>query len=171
MRINRQINARQVRLIDHEGNQVGIVDTKTALLKAEEVGLDLVEISPLADPPVCKIIDYGKYLFEQAKKHKHKSKQVQTKELKLRPVTEIGDYTVKIRKATEFLNEGNKVKFTIKFRGRELAYNNLGVDMLTRITNDLRDVGEVEQQAKMEGRQMVMVVMPAKNKPQSKRHL
>lgn len=165
MRINRQINARQVRLIDHEGNQIGIVDNKTALLKAEEVGLDLVEISPLADTPVCKIIDYGKYLFEQAKKHRKKSKQVQTKEVKLRPVTEIGDYMVKIRKAIEFLREGNKVKFTVRFRGRELAYNNLGMDMLSRVTNDLREVGEVEFQPKMEGKQMVMVVIPAKNKP------
>jgi len=165
VRINRQINARQVRLIDHEGNQIGIVDNKTALLKAEEVGLDLVEISPLADTPVCKIIDYGKYLFEQAKKHRKKSKQVQTKEVKLRPVTEIGDYMVKIRKAIEFLREGNKVKFTVRFRGRELAYNNLGMDMLSRVTNDLREVGEVEFQPKMEGKQMVMVVIPAKNKP------
>lgn len=162
MRINRQINARQVRLIDNEGNQVGVVDIKTALLKAEEVGLDLVEISPQANPPVCKVIDYGKYLFEQSKKHKKKSKQVQTKEVKLRPVTEIGDYEVKLRKAKEFLQEGNKVRFTVKFRGREVAYHRLGMDMLERITNDLKDLGTVDQLPKMEGKQMGMTVIPAK---------
>lgn len=151
-----------MRLIDNEGNQVGVVDIKTALLKAEEVELDLVEISPQANPPVCKIIDYGKYLFEQAKKHKKKSKQVQTKEIKLRPVTEISDYAVKIRKAKEFLQEGNKVKFTVRFRGREVAYHRLGMDMLERIINDLKDLGTVDQLPKMEGRQMGMIVIPAK---------
>lgn len=153
-----------MRLIDNESNQVGVVDIKVALLKAEEVGLDLVEISPQANPPVCKIIDYGKYLFEQSKKHKKKSKQVQTKEVKLRPVTEIGDYTVKVRKAREFLEEGNKVKFTVRFRGREVAYHRLGMDMLERIINDLRDIGTVDQLPKMEGRQMGMIVIPARQK-------
>ena len=157
-----------MRLIDNDGNQVGVVDIRTALLKAEEAGLDLVEISPQANPPVCKIINYGKYLFEQAKKHKNKSKQVQTKEIKLRPVTDVGDYTIKLRKASEFLKEGNKVKFTVKFRGREIAYNQLGTDMLERIANDLKDLGTVDQQAKMEGRQVAMIIMPAKQKGKDK---
>jgi len=149
-------------LIGSDGEQIGVVDLRTALIKAEEVGLDLVEIAPQANPPVCKIINYGKYLFEQAKKHKKKSKQVQTKELKFRPVTEVGDYMVKLKKAIAFLKEGNKVKFTMKFRGREVAYHRLGKDMLERVINDLKDFGTVDQAPKMEGKQMGMVIIPAK---------
>jgi len=124
-----------------------------------------VEISPNAEPPVCRIMDYGKYLFEISKKQRKKTKHtVQLKEIKLRPVTEIGDYTVKIRKAIEFLKEGHKVKFSVRFRGREMSYQNQGVDILKRAENDLKDYGAVEQQAKIEGRQMVMVIGQIKHK-------
>ena len=124
-----------------------------------------MEISPNAEPPVCRIMDYGKYLFEISKKQRKKTKHtVQLKEIKLRPVTEIGDYTVKIRKAIEFLKEGHKVKFSVRFRGREMSYQNQGVDILKRAENDLKDYGAVEQQAKIEGRQMVMVIGQIKHK-------
>lgn len=143
---------------------MGVVNLKEALYQAEETGLDLVEIAPQADPPVCKIMDYGKYLFEQSKRHKQKAKRVHIKELKLRPVTEEGDYNVKLRKAIAFLELGDKVKFTVRFRGREMAHHQLGVDMLNRIEQDLQEYGVVVQQAKFEGRQMVMVVAPKRNK-------
>jgi translation initiation factor IF-3 len=162
-RVNKQIRSRTIRLIGVQGEQVGIVDLENALRQSEEVGLDLVEISPNADPPVCRIMDYGKYLFELGKKQKKKPKHtMQVKEVKLRPVTEMGDYMVKIRKAIEFLKEGNKVKFTVRFRGREMSYQNLGTDILKRIENDLLEYGSIEQQAKLEGRQMVMIVGPVK---------
>lgn len=163
-RINNQINAPQVRLIDVEGKQVGIVSIQEALKKSEEAGLDLVEIAPKLTPPVCRIMDFGKYLFEQRKRLKKKSKRVQVKELKMRPVTDIGDYLVKIRQAVAFLREGDKVKFTIRFRGRELSYQQQGYDILQRAENDLKDYGIVEQAPKMEGKQMVMLVVPNKGK-------
>jgi len=153
-----------VRLIDAEGKQVGIVETNTALAQAEEAGLDLVEISPNVLPTVCRIMDYGKYLFEQSKRKKKKAKQLHTKELKLRPVTEMADYMVRIRRAIDFLRSGNKVKFIVRFRGREMAYQNLGHDVLRRLENDLKDYGVVEQQPKLEGRQLVMLVVPHKHK-------
>lgn len=153
-----------MRLIDQDGGQVGIVSSQIALQKAQEAGLDLVEISPQSVPPVCRIMDFGKYLFEQRKRLKKKSKQVQVKELKMRPVTDIGDYLVKTRKAIEFLREGNKVKFTVRFRGRELSYRQQGIDILQRIENDIKDHGVVEQIPKMEGKQMVMIVVPGKHK-------
>jgi len=129
------------------------------LAKAQEAGLDLVEISPTAVPPVCRIMDYGKYLFEQSKRHKKKTKQVQVKEIKMRPVTEIGDYTVKIRKAIDFLKDGDKVKFIVRFRGREIDYQGLGLEILRRAEIDLREYGTVEQSARMEGRQLVMLII------------
>lgn len=132
------------------------------MAKAKEYELDLVEIAGDTNPPVCRIMDYGKFLFEQGKRLKKKAKQIQIKELKMRPGTEIGDYKVKLRKATEFLQEGNKVKFTIRFRGRELAYQRQGMDLLMRIENDLMEYGSVEQMPKMEGRQMIMVIGPKK---------
>jgi translation initiation factor IF-3 len=134
------------------------------LKQAQEAGLDLVEISPHSKPPVCRIMDFGKYLFEQRKRTKKKSKQVQVKEIKMRPVTDIGDYLVKVRKATAFLQEGNKVKFTVRFRGRELSFRQQGMDILRRVEADIKEHGTVEQSPKMEGRQMVMLVIPGKQK-------
>ncbi len=153
-----------MRLIDKDGGQVGIVSSQEALQKAQEANLDLVEISPLSTPPVCRIMDFGKYLFEQRKRLKKKSKQVQVKEVKMRPVTDIGDYLVKVRKAIVFLQEGNKVKFTVRFRGRELSYQQQGIDILRRAENDVKEHGMVEQTPKMEGKQMVMIVIPGKQK-------
>lgn len=129
--------------------------------------MDLVEISPNADPPVCKVMDYGKYLFEQNKKQqaaKKKQKLIQVKEIKFRPGTEEGDYQVKLRNLTKFLNEGNKTKVTIRFRGREMAHREIGMELLKRVENDLEELAAVEQFPKMEGRQMVMVMGPKKKK-------
>ena len=132
---------------------------------SEEAELDLVEIVPNAEPPVCRVMDYGKYLFEQTKKRqaaKKKQKQIQVKEVKFRPGTDDSDYQVKLRNLTRFLNHGDKVKVTLRFRGREMAHQELGVQMLERIENDLEELGQVEQYPKMEGRQMVMVLAPKK---------
>ncbi len=161
MRINHHIRAPQVRLVGPAGEQIGIVSSRDALKQAEEHELDLVEIAPQAKPPVCKIMDYGKYLFDQSKRQK-KSKQIHIKEVKLRPVTDIGDYKIKLKKAIAFLEEGNKVKMTVRFRGREMAYQQQGADMLKRIEGDLVEFGTVEQYPKLEGRQMVMMVGPIK---------
>lgn len=127
--------------------------------------MDLVEIAPQAEPPVCRVMDYGKYRFEQSKKialQKKKQKQVQIKELKLRPVTDVGDYQVKLRSAIRFLEEGHKVKFTVRFRGREMSYQELGLDLLRRMERDLAILASVEQTPKLEGRQVSMVVAPKK---------
>jgi translation initiation factor IF-3 len=161
--MNHQIHAREVRLIGEDGQQVGVVSLNEALVKAQEAGLDLVEISPNTVPPVCRIMDYGKYLFEQSKRLKKKSKQIQTKELKMRPTTDIADYKVKIRKATEFLEEGSKVKITIRFRGREMAHQVLGREIIERVIRDLQEVGSVEQLPKLEGRQLTTVINPIKH--------
>lgn len=147
-----------MRLIDAAGEQVGIVSIQEAFRQAVDAGLDLVEISPTTQPPVCRIMDYGKYLFELGKRSKKKSKQIQTKEVKLRPTTDVGDYQVKMRKAKEFLEAGDKVKITIRFRGREMAYMNLGRELLDRIVRDLGEIATVEQTSKLEGRQLVMVL-------------
>ncbi len=167
-RINNQITAREIRLIDSDGSQVGIVNISEALQKAEEVALDLVEIAPQLSPPVCRIMDFGKYLFEQRKRLKKKSKKVQIKELKMRPVTDIGDYLVKIKQARGFLSAGDKVKIFIRFRGRELSYQQQGIDILRRAEEDLGEYGIVEQAPKMEGRQMTMIVVPGKSKKNEK---
>jgi translation initiation factor IF-3 len=154
-----------VRLINHDGQQVGIVPVKEAQQKAQEVELDLVEIVPTAKPPVCRIMDYGKFLFEQNKKRhaaKKKQKQVQIKEIKFRPGTEEGDYQVKLRNLMRFLEEGDKAKITLRFRGRELSHQEIGHNLLKRIEEDLRELGIVEQHPKMEGRQIVMVIAPKK---------
>ena len=164
-RINHQITIPEVRLIDADGEQVGIVSTKEALRAAEESGLDLVEISPSAKPPVCRIMDYGKYLFEISKKQaeaKKKQKQIQVKELKFRPTTEEGDYQVKLRNLIRFLEHGDKVKITLRFRGREVAHQDLGMKILERLQQDTAEFGIVEQQAKREGRQLLMVLSPKK---------
>jgi len=152
-----------VRVIGIQGEQVGILSISQAQQMADEAGLDLVELVPNADPPVCRVMDYGKYLFEQSKKKqqaKKKQKQIQVKEIKFRPGTEEGDYQIKMRKITEFLTEGDKVKVTLRFRGREMVHQELGVKMLERIVTDLTNQAVIEQHAKLEGRQMVMVVAP-----------
>lgn len=164
-RINEKIHVPEVRLIDEEGNQVGIVPTREALRRAEEEGLDLVEISPTAVPPVCRIMDYGKFLFELSKKQseaRKKQKQIQVKELKFRPTTEMGDYQVKLRNLIRFLTNGDKVKITLRFRGREMAHQEIGMKILERLQQDTAEYAIVEQHAKREGRQLMMVLSPKK---------
>jgi len=144
---------------------VGIVSREEALRIAEEAELDLVEVAPEADPPVCRIMDYGKYLFEENKKRqvaKKKQKQIQVKEVKFRPGTEEGDYQVKLRNLVRFLTEGDKAKVTLRFRGREMAHQEIGRDLLKRVEEDLAELGTVEQFPRMEGRQMIMVIAPRK---------
>ena len=160
-RINQAIRAKEVRLIGKDGSQLGIVSLQEALSKAQQAELDLVEIAPNSSPPVCRIMDFGKYLYQQKKKHK-KPKQIQVKEIKYRPGTEEGDYQVKLRNLIRFLENGDKVKVTIRFRGRELAHQELGMKLLERIKADLEDIAVIEQFPKMEGRQMVMVISPKK---------
>jgi len=164
-RINEQIHVSEVRLIDADGNQAGIVPTREALRAAEESGLDLVEISPSAKPPVCRIMDYGKYLFEVSKKQavaRKKQKQTQVKELKFRPTTEEGDYQVKLRNLIRFLNHGDKVKVTLRFRGREMAHQEIGMKIMERLQADTAEYATVEQHATREGRQLLMVLSPKK---------
>src|SRR3989338_6012820 len=163
VRVNGRINAPKVRLISSDGQQIGIVPVSDALRRAEDAGLDLVEISPNAAPPVCRIMDFGKYQYEESKrKHaaKRKQKQIQVKEVKFRPGTDVGDYQTKLRNLIRFLSEGNKAKITLRFRGRELAHQELGAEMLKRLENDLKDHGTVEQHPRLEGRQMVMIIQP-----------
>ncbi len=164
-RLNQDISAPEVRLIGAEGDQVGIVSIEDALEAADQVKLDLVEIVPNAEPPVCRIMDYGKFVFEQKKQKqtaKKKQKQVQVKEIKFRPGTGIGDYQVKLRNLIRFLSEGDKTKVTMRFRGREHVHRELGLEMLQRVESDLAEYGEVEQAPQMEGRQMIMVLRPKK---------
>lgn len=164
-RLNEEIIADKVRLIGVDGEQVGIVKTNEALNLADEADLDLVEIVPNSEPPVCRIMDFGKFLFDQNKKKhaaKKKQKQIQIKEVKFRPGTEDGDYQVKLRNIIRFLSNGDKVKVTLRFRGREMAHQELGLKMLERIEADLEEHGLVEQTPKLEGRQMVMVIASKK---------
>lgn len=157
----------EVRLIGSDGEQVGIVQIAEALDMADEQGLDLVEIAPEAKPPVCRIMDYGKFLFEQGKKAhaaRKNQKQIQVKEIKFRPGTEEGDYQVKLRNLVRFLSDGDRVKITLRFRGREMAHQELGVKLLKRVEADLVELGTVEQFPRMEGRQMVMLIAPKKKK-------
>ncbi|ABA57645.1 bacterial translation initiation factor 3 (bIF-3) [Nitrosococcus oceani ATCC 19707] len=152
-------------MIGVDGEQIGVVSIEEALHVADEAGEDLVEIAPQAEPPVCRIMDYGKYLFEENKKRqaaKKKQKQIQIKEVKFRPGTEEGDYQVKLRNLVRFLTEGDKTKVSLRFRGRELAHQELGLKLLERVRNDLEEYGVVEQHPKREGRQMVMVLAPKK---------
>ncbi len=156
-----------MRLIDQDGEQAGIVSLVQARRLAEEAELDLVEISPNAKPPVCRIMDYGKFRFEQAKKQseaRKKQKQIQVKEIKFRPGTDEGDYQVKLRNLIRFLSEGDKAKVTLRFRGREMAHQELGINLLKRVEDDLAPYGAVEQRPRMEGRQMVMTIAPVKKK-------
>ncbi|MDM4769529.1 translation initiation factor IF-3 [Solimonas sp. SE-A11] len=164
-RRNGQINVPRVRVIGADGEQVGIMLTRDAIAKAEADGLDLVEVSPNAEPPVCKIMDYGKYLYAKDKAAhaaKRKQKQIQVKEVKFRPATEEGDYQTKLRNITRFLEEGDKVKVTIRFRGREMAHSELGMEIMNRLKTELDALALVEQHPKMEGRQSVMVIAPRK---------
>ncbi|MDX1453240.1 MAG: translation initiation factor IF-3 [Oleiphilaceae bacterium] len=164
--INDNIEATEVRLIGADGEQVGIVSIQEALAAAEEASLDLVQIAN-SDPVVCKIMDYGKKLFEEKKQkaaQKKKQKQTQVKEIKLRPGTEEGDYQVKLRNLMRFLEHGDKAKVTIRYRGREMAHQEIGMKLLERIEQDLEEMSVVEQRPKMEGRQMMMVLAPKKKK-------
>jgi len=165
--INLEIKAREVRLVDKDGQQVGIVPLRDAQAAAEAVELDLVEIVPDAEPPVCRIMDYGKHVFElkqQKKEAKKKQHQVQIKEIKLRPGTEDADYQVKLRAAIRFLEDGDKAKITLRFRGREMAHQELGMKQLHRFEQDLAEIGTVEQAPKMEGKMMHMLIGPKKKK-------
>lgn len=155
-------------MIDDQGEQLGIMSSADALAKAGEMNLDLVEVSPNASPPVCRIMDYGKFRFEAKKQqnlNKKKTKQVQVKEIKFRPRTEEGDYNTKVRKLREFLENGDKIKVTLRYRGREFAHQELGLKLLKRVSADLDEFGTVDQMPKMEGRQMVMMMSPRKTKP------
>ncbi|HHJ35229.1 MAG TPA: translation initiation factor IF-3 [Gammaproteobacteria bacterium] len=166
-RVNSEITYPQVRVIDHEGEQLGILSSEDALQKAKDVSLDLVEVSPNAEPPVCRIMDFGKYKFENSKKKqgaKKKQRRTQVKEIKFRPRTEVGDYKVKLSKLTKFLENGDKTKVTMRFRGREFAHQELGMELLQRVVADLDEIANVEQMPGMEGRQMVMVLGPKKTK-------
>jgi len=162
-RVNERIRSSEVQVINSEGKNLGTLPTKEAIDIAKQEGLDLIEISPNASPPVCKIIDIGKYKYDlQKKTNKAKKKQkiVNLKEIKLRPVTEIHDYTFKIKNANKFLEKGDKVKFTVKFKGREMQHTHLGNALMQRIINDTSNVGKVEVNPKFEGRQIVMIIQP-----------
>ena len=162
-RINDRIRANEVQVINSEGKNLGTLEIKEAIAIAKEEGLDLIEISPNANPPVCKIMDMGKYKYDaqkKANKAKKKQKKIELKEIKLRPVTEVHDYTFKIKNAQKFLLKGDKVKFTIKFKGRELQHSHLGNELMDKIKEDMREIGRVELQPKFDGKQMIMVVQP-----------
>mgnify|MGYP001502275933 CR=1 FL=1 len=162
-RANERIRAKEVQVISSDGTNLGTLRIEEAINRAREEGLDLIEISPNANPPVCKIIDMGKYKYElQKKANKAKKKQriVNLKEIKLRPVTEIHDYNFKIKNAQKFLTKGDKVKFTVQFRGREMQHTNLGHELMTRIINDTIKLGKVEVRPKFEGKQMIMIIHP-----------
>lgn len=164
-RINEDIKVKQVRLIDANNENRGVVSIDEALAIAEEEGLDLIEISPQANPPVCKVLDFGKYRYEQQKKKneaKKNQKVVEIKEIKLRPMIEAHDYEVKLKQAKKFLEQGNKVKLTMRFKGRELSANDKGKQVLMRIVEDLDDVSKVDSEIKLEGRQMTAVIAPNK---------
>jgi translation initiation factor IF-3 len=164
-RINGEITAPEVRLVGVEGEQLGIVKIYEALRQAEEADLDLVEIAPTAQPPVAKIMDYGKFKYQESKKQheaKLKQKQVQIKEIKFRPGTDEGDYQIKLRNLIKFLEEGDKTKITLRFRGREMAHQEIGMNQLRRVAADLAELAVVEQFPKMEGRQLVMMLAPKK---------
>jgi translation initiation factor IF-3 len=162
-RINERIRGSDIRLIGADGENVGVVSPERAMAMAEEAGLDLVEISPNATPPVCKIMDFGKYKYETQKKEaeaRKKQKIIEIKEIKFRPNTDTNDYDVKMRSVFKFLEEGDKVKITLRFRGREMAHQELGRQLLERVAEDTKDAGKVENFPKMEGRQMVMLIGP-----------
>ena len=163
--MNDRIRATEIRLIGAEGENIGVVPPARALQLAEDVGLDLVEISPNASPPVCKIMDFGKFKYEQQKREseaRKKQKTIEVKEVKFRPNTDTHDYDVKMRNVFKFLENGDKVKVTLRFRGREMAHQNLGRELLERVASDVEGTGKVENMPKMEGRQMVMMIGPVR---------
>ena len=160
---NNRINSPEVQVIASSGENLGIINTNKAILMAKEEGLDLIEIAPNAKPPVCKIIDMGKYKYDaqkKANKAKKKQKKIELKEIKLRPVTETHDYNFKLKNAQKFLSKGDKVKFTIRFKGRELQHSHLGNDLMNKIQEDIKLVGKVEMNPKFDGKQMIMVIQP-----------
>jgi translation initiation factor IF-3 len=162
-RVNEEIRVPQVRLIDQDGEMIGVMTAREALHRAYSIGLDLLEISPNAEPPVCKILDFGKFKYEQQKKKneaKKKQKVVEIKEVKVRPNIDENDYQVKMRAMKSFIDEGDKVKVTLRFRGREMAHQDIGVRVLERIRNELETDTKVEQMPRMENRQMIMVLAP-----------
>jgi len=162
-RSNNRITSPEVQVITNDGDNLGILNTNEAISKAKEEGLDLIEISPKARPPVCKIMDMGKFKYDaqkKANKAKKKQKKIELKEIKLRPVTEVHDYTFKIKNAQKFLSKGDKVKFTIKFKGRELQHSHLGNELMNKIKQDMQEIGKVELQPKFDGKQMIMVIQP-----------
>ena len=162
-RVNDRIRAREVQVISSDGKNLGTLSTKEAIEIAREEELDLIEISPNANPPVCKIIDIGKYKYDlqkKANKAKKKQKIINLKEIKLRPVTEIHDYNFKIKNAQKFLEKGDKVKFTVRFKGREMQHTDLGKKLMDRIINDTASIGKVEIHPKFEGRQIIMIIQP-----------
>ena len=164
-RVNGEIDSREVRLVDAEGAMVGVVSLREAFARAEDAGLDLVEVSPTAAPPVCKILDYGKFKYESQKKAaaaRKKQRVIEVKEIKMRPNIDDNDYDIKMKKVREFLDEGDKVKVTMRFRGREMAHQELAVGILEKVRDQVSDLGKVEQFPKLEGRQMVMVMAPLK---------
>ncbi|MFT6284902.1 translation initiation factor IF-3 [Paraglaciecola sp. MB-3u-78] len=165
-RINEEITLNEVRLVGKEGEPLGVVSISEAMEVAEQASLDLVEISPNAEPPVCKVMDYGKFLFEKSKtlkEQKKKQKQIQVKEIKFRPGTDEGDYQVKLRNLRRFLEAGDKAKVTIRFRGREMAHQEIGIEQLKRVRADLEDIANCESfPHRVEGRQMIMVLAPIK---------
>ena len=160
---NNRINSPEVQVIASNGENLGILNTNEAIAMANEEGLDLIEIAPSAKPPVCKIIDMGKYKYDaqkKANKAKKKQKKTELKEIKLRPVTETHDYQFKIKLAQKFISKGDKVKFTIRFKGRELQHSHLGTELMNKIKEDMQDIGKVELDPKFDGKQMIMVIQP-----------
>ena len=162
-RANNRIHAPEVQVINSEGKNLGVLQTNKAIELAKEQGLDLVEISPKANPPVCKIVDMGKYRYDlqkKANKARKKQKVVNLKEIKLRPGTEIHDYNFKLKNSQKFLQKGDKVKFTVRFKGREMQHTHLGKELMDRIKKDITEVGKVEAEPRLEGRQMIMIIQP-----------
>jgi len=162
-RSNNRITSPDVQVIGSDGQNLGILNLNDAINRAKDIGLDLIEIAPNAKPPVCKIMDMGKYKYDaqkKANKAKKKQKKIELKEIKLRPVTEIHDYNFKIKNAQKFLTKGDKVKFTIRFKGRELQHSSLGNDLMEKIKQDMQQIGRVELQPKFDGKQMIMVIQP-----------
>ncbi len=162
-RVNEEISAREARVIDADGDNLGVISTEEGIRRAMEVGLDLVEISPNANPPVCKILDYGKFKYEAQKRKneaRKKQKTIEVKEIKFRPNIDQHDYEVKMRSVNKFIDEGDKVKITLRFRGREMAHQELGMEVLRRVRAEMSEKTKVEQHPNLEGRQMVMVLAP-----------
>lgn len=164
-RVNDRIEAREVRLVDHDGTMIGVVQIREAIQRAEEAGMDLVEIASNATPPVCKLLDYGKFKYEAQKKAnaaRKKQKTIEVKEIKMRPAIDINDYEIKMKKVRNFIEEGDKVKVTMRFRGREMAHQGIAMGILERVREEMAELAKVEQMPKLEGRQMVMVMAPIK---------